>query len=248
MGVVWCIWSGNLAAPQKPKEKLIVKTVSLSTPKPLPQPPVAIAEPPPPAPEPEPEPVIEPEPEPAPVPKKPEPKPEPQKAVQKPAPKPVSKPAPKKEAKPVAAPAPKKPATQPAKPQISKEDVKKRELLAKAQAMVAKVGTKSNASSLPTINKLVFDGPKNLPEKERCYQDILASHLRDVLKLPEYGEVKIKLMLANSGKVLKVDVLSTQSEENRKYVKNSLPKILFPSFDSFIKEDKYSFSITLKNE
>lgn len=265
----WCIWTGTTPPVKKTQEKLIVKTVSLKNKevakvsKPAKEPePIAMAEPPPPPPPPpppEPEPEPEPEPVPVPAPKpvaKPKPKPEPKKEVakpkEKPKPKPVVKATPKKapteEKKPVAKKNPPKDTT----PKVSKEDLKKQELIAKAQAMFTKAGSKPSKNSsliaLGTISKLEIDSPALMTDKERRYQDILAAHLKDRLCFPEYGEVKIKLTLANSGKVLKVDVVSAKSCENRNYALKTLPGILFPTFDSFIKEDQYTFSITLKND
>ena len=245
--ILWCIWTGVITPPKKITEKLVVQTVSLksghSAPKPVKAPePIAMAEPEPAAVAPEPEP--EPEPKPIPPPKpNGKPKPEPKKETK---PKPVSKAAPPKKQPVKQNPAP--------KPQVSKEDKKKQELIAKAQAMFSK-GTSSSKNSsnsklitLGTLGKLQIDSPGNVSDKERRYQDILAAHLKDRLRFPDYGEVKLKLTLANSGKVLKVDVVSSKSDENRSYAIKTLPSILFPTFDSFIKEDKYTFSITLKND
>jgi outer membrane biosynthesis protein TonB len=249
-----CFWTGKIPPLKKTAEKLVVKTISLKTeplpPKAVKEPePIAMAEeaPAPPCPEPEPEP------EPKPVFK---PKPEPKKEVKpKKEDKPVSKPKPKTPPKEDKKPAAKKAPEPEAKPKVSKEDLRKQELIAKAQAIL-KTGTSSSKKSsndsslvsLSTISKLQIDAPAMMTDKEKRYQDILASHLKDRLRFPEYGEVKIKLTLANSGKVLKVDIVSSKSEENRNYALKTLPNILFPSFDGFIKESQHTFSITLKND
>lgn len=269
----WCVWSGTTPPVKKIHEKLIVKTVSTKssavakTSNVSKQPePVAMAEPvaAPPEPEPEPKPYVEPEPEPYVEPKpvaKPKAKSEPKKET-----KPKEKEKPKKEEKPVTKVAPKKVAKEEKKvaakpkpkpqPQVSKEDLRKQELIAKAQSLLSKTGSNTSKKSssdnklvnLGTIGKLEIDNAGTVSDVERRYQDILASHLKDRLCFPDYGEVKIKLTLERSGKVLKVEVISSKSDENRSYAVKVLPGILFPSFHTFIKEDKYTFSVTLKND
>lgn len=271
--IVWCVWSGTTPPVKKIHEKLIVKTVSTKSSAVVkasnvskePEP-VAMAEPvaAPPEPEPEPEPYVEPEPEPSVEPKpvaKPKAKSEPKKET-----KPKEKEKPKKEEKPVTKVAPKKVAKEEKKvaakpkpkpqPQVSKEDLRKQELIAKAQSLLSKTGSNTSKKSssdnklvnLGTIGKLEIDNAGTVSDVERRYQDILASHLKDRLRFPDYGEVKIKLTLERSGKVLKVEVISSKSDENRSYAVKVLPGILFPSFHTFIKEDKYTFSVTLKND
>jgi colicin import membrane protein len=177
--------------------------------------------------------------------KKTETKPEPKKEVSKTPPKKVQK----DEKKVIAKPNPNP------KPEVSKEDLKKQALIAKAQALLTKKGSSpknsandSKLANIGTIGKLEIDNYGSVSDVERRYQDILAAHLKDRLSFPDYGEVKIKLTLEKSGKVIKVEVISSKSDENRNYAVKILPGILFPSFDTFIKEQRYTFSVTLKND
>lgn len=88
-----------------------------------------------------------------------------------------------------------------------------------------------------------------LSGKEASYRDELASRLKLLLKLPEYGEVKIKLTLDRSGKVATVIVLSAASTANRKYIEQKLQTLIFPAFGAnFDQLTYYTFTITLCND
>lgn len=92
-------------------------------------------------------------------------------------------------------------------------------------------------------------GSSQLNEGEMSYRDELAARLKLLLRLPEYGEVKIKLTLERSGKVVNVIVMSAASEANRKHIEKMLPSLTFHPFGShFSSAQQYTFSITLSNE
>lgn len=210
--------------------------------------------------------------------KKPEPKketPKPKKETPKPAKKETpKKPAPKKEVakqKPketkVAKPAPKK-ATNPEKPKANvqtAQDQKQRELLAKAQQSIANIdktrgkiaSAKSSdlltATMLPgRIDSLQIDAlpdAEPLTVREIGYRDELASRLRLLLKLPEHGEVKVKLTLERSGKVAKLVIVNSQSVVNKTYIEKKVPGLTFAPFgNNFDGESQYTFLIALSNE
>lgn len=150
----------------------------------------------------------------------------------------------------------------------SSELDKKRELLAKAMGSLAKVETKTTKTSSSSANRdretiempkemgafhadtLSFEGSdQGLSIKELGYRDELAMRLKLLLKLPEYGVVKLKLILARSGKVTQVEVISSASEVNRKHLMKVLPTLNFPSFgDNFSKESSHLFQITLSSD
>lgn len=223
--------------------------------------------------EPTPEPEPEPEPTPPPKPKphlikkaspKPPPKPPAAKPVVKKAtPKPASKPKPvvkKATPKKTTPPAPPKP-----DPKVEAAKKKKQELFARAQGTLAKMNKKEAPSSpvasldqvkIPShlgslaVDSLHFDDPSaGLTIRERSYREELASRLKLLLKLPEYGLVKLKLTLSRAGKVIKVDVLSSESALNRSHIQKTLPSLSFPSFgDNFGSESSHTFQITLSSD
>jgi len=142
---------------------------------------------------------------------------------------------------------------------------RQQELLSQAQERIAKIGQSRDKvttnklaalseSSIPaTITSLHVDavssGSTPLNDREITYRDELASRLKLLLKLPEYGEVKVKLTLGRAGKVVKVEVLSAESTINRKHIEKTLPNLTFPSFGTNFGElQQYTFAVTLSNE
>ena len=70
-----------------------------------------------------------------------------------------------------------------------------------------------------------------------------------MLRLPEFGEVKIKLTLERTGRVIKVQVLNAESELNRKYIEKEIESLALPPFgNNFKGMTEFTFSITLSNE
>ena len=73
--------------------------------------------------------------------------------------------------------------------------------------------------------------------------------LRRLLRLPEFGDVKLKLTLERSGKIANVSVLSAQSSLNRTYIESTLPTLKFSDFGkNFSGQSQYTFVINLTNE
>lgn len=147
-----------------------------------------------------------------------------------------------------------------------RQQAQQQKLLMQAKETIAKIDkTRDKLSSsssfessmipLPGgISSLEIDG---LPEKsmskigdhESSYRSELASRLKLLLKLPEYGDVNIKLTIDRSGRVANVVVVSAESGANRKYIEKTLPALTFPSFGSnFSNAAQFTFSITLSNE
>jgi hypothetical protein len=88
-----------------------------------------------------------------------------------------------------------------------------------------------------------------LSPQEKTYYDELIYRLKLALKLPEYGEVKLKLTLTRIGKVIKVAVTSAKSRKNREYIEKMLPQISFPRFGNNFSSDKdHTFHLNLSNE
>jgi colicin import membrane protein len=204
--------------------------------------------------------------EPLPKEEPPQPKPEPKLKPAPPQP-PKPKPAPqKKEVKKIVekppAPKPKKEVkAEPQKPS-KEEELKRQKLLAQVQQNIEKIERRSDkvgskSTGLPDLPKRIeklqiesiTTNENRMSGQEVGFRDELASRLRLLLKLPDYGEVKVKLTLNRSGKVSKVEIINTQSTVNKSYIETVLPTLTFAPFGTNFKGlDQYTFMITLTNE
>ncbi len=155
-------------------------------------------------------------------------------------------------------------------PQPTAEEIaaqkKQQSLIAQAKENIAKIGQSRDkgaltaTSGLPEgpslhrleslhIDALPTDNGVNFTPQESNYRDELASRLKLLLSLPEYGEVKIKLTLDRSGKVSKVEVVKAENNANKKYVEKTLPTLKFPPFGNYFGDaENYTFLISLRNE
>lgn len=137
----------------------------------------------------------------------------------------------------------------------------KRKLLAEAQRNLAKIDSSAVSiikknNSVPVGVKPVQLGSLSVDAdiagdtfniREVSYRNELAGRLKNLLKLPETGEVKIKLTLERSGRFLNLVITSFESQKNRKYIEQTIKSCNFPSFaGSFNNANEYTFSITLK--
>lgn len=162
---------------------------------------------------------------------------------------------------------PKKSVAQKPDPAAEAAKAKRRELLSNAQKSIAKID-RSNATLNATTNAtsaIATAIPKQIeslhietfPEsdgvtfspEERSYYDELANRLKLLLRLPEYGEIKVKLTLARTGRFIKANVISAKSAANRAYVEKTLPTLKYPSFGSQLSgHDEYTFVLSLSND
>lgn len=145
--------------------------------------------------------------------------------------------------------------------------IRQQKLLSQAQESIAKIdksrdkvalakssSSGSSFSSPGAISSLQIDalpegGGQKLSDHEISYRDELAGRLKLLLKLPEYGEVKVKLTLERSGKVAKVVVVAAESAANRKYIEKTIPTLTFSAFGSnFDHAAQFTFSVTLTND
>lgn len=155
------------------------------------------------------------------------------------------------------------------KPEIQKKEIVKKspptknndiqkKLLKMAQESLAKIEKSSDNLELNSvkvdhkIGKLEKIGNlKSISEmtSEEGSKNKLCSQLRSFLKLPEHGDVEIKLSLDKNGKVIALKILDAKSERNKKYIEELLPKLTFSlKGTDFGKESIKSFNITLTNE
>lgn len=146
------------------------------------------------------------------------------------------------------------------------QKARQQKLLSEAQESIAKIGQSRDKSgpaksselsltSLPVaisslhIDDLPGTSTTAVSHGELSYRDELAGRLKLLLKLPEYGEVKVKLTLTRAGKVAKVVVVSAESTANKKHIEKTLPSLTFPGFGvNFNDAAEYTFVITLSNE
>lgn len=147
------------------------------------------------------------------------------------------------------------------------EKARQQKLLAQAQERIAKIdgnrhkpsAGSAGGANLPTVPAAITSlqieampatlGGTPLSGKELSYRDELAGRLKLLLRLPEYGDVKVKLTLDRAGKVVSVVIISTESAANRKYIEKTLPGLTFPPLGSnFGTDPQYTFSVTLSNE
>lgn len=140
------------------------------------------------------------------------------------------------------------------------------ELLSKAQERIAKISTsrdKTTAdrgksvdlSSVPKgivslhVEDLNTPSGVSMSAHEISYRDEIAGRMKLMLRLPEVGDVKIKLTLDKSGNVVKVVIVNSESAANKTYVEKNVSTMSFPPFGSnFGNENQHTFSITLSNE
>jgi len=85
--------------------------------------------------------------------------------------------------------------------------------------------------------------------EEMGYFALLVSLLKERLELPEWGRVKLELVLLSTGGVQTIRILQAESEKNRRYLEQQLISLLFPPFTEELKEEKtHSFVLTFCNE
>ena len=145
---------------------------------------------------------------------------------------------------------------------------KQQELLKSAKESIAKIdksphkitssdiSDNTNRIAPARIEKLEIDALPSggsagttFTTRELGYRDELVHRLKLMLRLPEFGEVKVQLTLERSGHVAKVVIVSTESSANKKYIEKTLPTISFPGFgDNFSSQSQYTFLISLSND
>jgi len=118
---------------------------------------------------------------------------------------------------------------------------------AKASTQQAKAPSQIAALASEQLVKIEAEGV--FSQREKSYYDELVARLKLALKLPEYGEVKVKLTLTRQGKVTKVQVISSKSRKNKDYIEKMLAHTNFPRFgDNFGSDGEHTFQLNLSNE
>jgi len=101
------------------------------------------------------------------------------------------------------------------------------------------------------VSSLQIDGipvtASGLIASDTSYQGKIKFRLEQNLRLPERGEVEIKLTLNKSGKLVKFETAGSHNSKNRLYLEQKLPTIIFPEFDASLEgESQHLFTIQLK--
>jgi outer membrane biosynthesis protein TonB len=123
---------------------------------------------------------------------------------------------------------------------IASLDKKPMALSSKQEMKVPSFVTSSSLDA--KVESSSFHGPFS-------YQQKLISDLKNNLKLPEYGEVKLRMKISSKGEVVTVEVLSAQSERNKSYLQKELVSLRFLWFSKILPESPfYDFVITFQNE
>lgn len=165
------------------------------------------------------------------------------KPIPPPPPKPKPTPQPPKQAAVVKKQDPPKKPEPPKQSPVVKADPRKKELIAKAQESIAKI-----QQNRATFKAEVADSKASIslvPD----YRDELTARLQMMLRLPERGDVRIKLILSKKGKFVKMEILGADSSINKKYVEKTLPTLQFPPFGKELGNvEESSFYITLSGE
>lgn len=141
----------------------------------------------------------------------------------------------------------------PQKPAVSKKKKVTTASVAKTKSPVeetkAASTTATSSKALPIPKPISFLSIENSDIshtqtlEQVNYSSLLVQFLEDRLMLPEKGEVKLQLSLNKEGKVVSIDILKAESVKNREYLKNTLPQLSFPCFNTSVSEMQCSYTI-----
>jgi hypothetical protein len=90
-------------------------------------------------------------------------------------------------------------------------------------------------------------GIKEVKKEDLNYHSLLIEELKTRLHFPDFGEVKIKLVIDANGIIKDIKIIESKSEKNCKYLKKSLPQLVFPWFNLYSSKEK-EITILFKNE
>lgn len=169
-------------------------------------------------------------------------------------PTPAKKPVPVKAKEPAPTPAViKKPAAPqtPKKPATTPTQEKALRLLQDSLAKLdqvnqpTKTSSKKNTSQSSSSSSASFSDTSDF---KQSYEDSLRAILKEFLELPEWGEVKLQLVLTKEGKVNSVKIVKSASDKNSAYVEKTVSKLIFPPLGKLaIKNDLHEFSLVIRS-
>ncbi len=156
--------------------------------------------------------------------------------------------APLKTIKKTSPPVKKKVVEKKSKPSFKRQSTQKK-LLAQARQNLHNIAKDSSTiDETAEIHSMQIDSIESAAQDQGYYLK-LAACLRQSLRLPDIGDVKIYLSLDCKGSVVQVNIVYSENENNRRYVEKVLPTVAFPPFGrSLSDEKKHTFTITLTND
>jgi len=88
-----------------------------------------------------------------------------------------------------------------------------------------------------------------IKEENVNYYERLIYEMQMLLRLPEFGQIKMRLVINKNGSISDMEILSSKSKGNEAYLKRMLPTLEFPWFEEFCsKENRKQIIILFKNE
>lgn len=159
--------------------------------------------------------------------------------------KPLVETKPKPKPKVEEAPTPAQSAARQKRLQLLEEIEEKMELVqANRSTIPSSISDEAILKDSPSVSSRAFELPST-----NSYNDELVQRLQVLLRLPDYGDVRVKLTLKRDGSVLTLQVLEAESSQNRAYVEEALPDLKLVGFGAhFPGENSRSFVLTLTND
>ena len=143
------------------------------------------------------------------------------------------------------------------KPQPKRAPSKTQQALTKARESLANISRESDkveevhTEPNPELPQLRVDAEpaQSVARVDSDYRDEMARRLRLILRLPDYGAVRVEVTIAKRGAVKSLEVVSAASEVNRAYIEQVLPTVTFAPIGSwFGNTNEKTFTITLEND
>ncbi len=154
-----------------------------------------------------------------------------------PIPRPLpDKPKPKLEKKSVAPPK-KAPATKASKPD-------RRALIGALKKSLASFETDSTPSKTPSLTSTPLASETLV--QQASYEQAITATLQNALTLPRSGNIELEVTLTRAGALEKLRIKNATNSNNKTYLEEALPRVLFPPFgNNFRGEKSHTFVITL---
>ncbi|QZA58207.1 hypothetical protein [Candidatus Rhabdochlamydia porcellionis] len=106
---------------------------------------------------------------------------------------------------------------------------------------------KSSTIVTASLSPKVAETPAQEEPALPSYTASLVKKLTQMLQLPEYGEVKIKITISPSGKILELLVLQAESKANKLYLEKCLPNIILPKYNEKALNNEQTLTLTFCN-
>lgn len=95
------------------------------------------------------------------------------------------------------------------------------------------------------VNASLYGGSSSEAE----FKGVLIDFFKRELKLPDYGDVKIKMKINESGNISDISVLSSKNKKNEEYLKSTLLKMSIPWLNKYLsKRDEVDITVCFTND